>query len=238
MKLREYYKYCTDKNKPMLPLEYVPVEYMADYKDYYPLYDTRAMLMYGERILISNEIPTIEKMLELSLKTNLYTIKTLYGTTIQKYSPIENTEKFEDVTVSYEGSEEYAKNNSGTTEKNGTHTNARNGIVTTSEKVTAFDSVSQQPNSETDTNYNNLTDTETFSKFGDTSISESSESKSFTNRKDKTTIHTHGNIGVTSNQQMLKEERQIAMFNYYDKVMEIIFSYICELYYESYESEV
>ena len=233
MKLREYYSYCTENNKPMLPLEYVPVEYMADYKDYYPLYDTRTMLMYGERILISDDIPTIEKMLELSLKTNLYAIKTLYRTTIQEYSPIENTEKFEDVTISYEGSEEYAKNNTGTTEKNGTHTNARNGIVTTSEKVTAFDSVAQQPNSETDTNYNNLTDTETFSKFGDTSISESNESKSFTNRKDKTTIHTHGNIGVTSNQQMLKEERQIALFNFYDTVMEIIFSYICELYYES-----
>ena len=188
--------------------------------------------MYGERILISEDVSTIENLLSLSLKTNLYAIKTLYGTTIQKYSPIENTEKFEDVTISYEGSENYVKDNTNTTEKNGTHTNSKNGIVTTSEKVTAFDSVAQQPNSETDTNYNNLTDTETFSKFGDTSISEGSEMKSFTNRKDKTTIHTHGNIGVTSNQQMLKEERQIAMFNFFDKVMEILFSYICELYYE------
>lgn len=232
MRLREYYKYCTDNNKPMLPLEFVPQEYMADYKDYYPLYDTRTMLMYGERILISDDISTIEKMLELSLKTNLYAIKTLYRTTIQEYSPIENTEKFEDVTVSYEGSEDYVKNNSNTTEKNGTHTTERNGNVTNTEKVTAFDSVAQQPNSENVTSYNNMTDTETFSKLGDTSVSESSENKSFTNRKDVTTIHTHGNIGVTSNQQMLKEERQIALFNFYDKVMEIIFSYICELYYE------
>lgn len=233
MKLREYYSYCTDNNKSMLPLVNVPDEYMLDYIDYYPLYDTRTMLMYGERILVSDDITTIENLLSLSLKTNLYTIKTLYGTTIQKYSPIENTEKFEDVTVSYEGSEDYVKNNSNTTEKNGTHTTERNGNVTNTEKVTAFDSVAQQPNTETDTNYNNLTDTETFSKFGDTSISEGNEIKSFTNRKDKTTIHTHGNIGVTSNQQMLKEERQIAMFNFYDKVMEILFSYICELYYES-----
>lgn len=232
MKLREYYKICSDSNKPMLPLEYVPQEYMADYKNYYQLYDTRTMLMYGERILISDDVSTIENLLTLSLKTNLYAIKTLYGTTVQNYSPIENTEKFEDVTVSYEGTEETAKNNSGTTEKNGTHTNTRNGNVTNTEKVTAFDSVAQQPNSETDTNYNNLTDTETFTKFGDTSVSESSESKSFTNRKDKTTIHTHGNIGVTSNQEMLKEERQIALFNFFDKVMEILFSYICELYYE------
>ena len=233
MKLREYYSYCTDNNKSMLPLVNVPDEYMLDYIDYYPLYDTRTMLMYGERILISDDITTIENLLSLSLKTNLYTIKTLYRTIIQEYSPIENTEKFEDVTVSYEGSENYAKNNSDTTEKNGNHTTERNGNVTNTEKVTAFDSVAQQPNSETNTNYNNLTDTETFSKFGDTSISESNEIKSFTNRKDKTTIHTHGNIGVTSNQQMLMEERQIALFNFYDKVMEILFSYICELYYES-----
>ena len=233
MKLREYYSYCTDNNKSMLPLVNVPDEYMLDYIDYYPLYDTRTMLMYGERILVSDDVNTIENLLSLSLKTNLYTIKTLYGTTIQKYSPIENTEKFEDVTVSYEGSEDYVKNNSNTTEKNGTHTTERNGNIKNTEKVTAFDSVAQQPNSETNTDYTNLTDTETFSNFGDTSISEGSEHKSFTNRKDKTTIHTHGNIGVTSNQQMLKEERQIALFNFYDKVMEILFSYICELYYES-----
>ena len=233
MKLREYYSYCTDNNKSMLPLVNVPDEYMLDYIDYYPLYDTRTMLMYGDRILVSDNISTIENLLSLSLKTNLYTIKTLYRTIVQEYSPIENTEKFEDVTVSYEGSEEFVKNNSGTTEKNGTHTTERNGNIKNTEKVTAFDSAAQQPNSETDTDYTNLTDTETFSNFGDTSISESNESKSFTNRKDKTTIHTHGNIGVTSNQQMLKEERQIAMFNFYDKVMEILFSYICELYYES-----
>ena len=233
MRLREYYKYCTDNNKPMLPLEYVPVEYMADYKDYYPLYDTRTMLMYGERILISDDIPTIEKMLELSLKTNLYSIKTLYRTTVQEYSPIENTEKFEDVTVSYEGFEENSNTKTVINEKTGTHTTERNGNVTNTEKVTAFDSVSQQPNSENVTSYSNLTDTENFNHFGDSSSTNGSETKSFNNRKDKTTIHTHGNIGVTSNQQMLKEERQIALFNFYDTVMEIIFSYVCELYYES-----
>ena len=138
MKLREYYSYCTDNNKSMLPLECVPVEYMADYKDYYPLYDTRIMLMYGERILVSDDVSMIENLLSLSLKTNLYTIKTLYNTIIQEYSPIENTEKFEDVTVSYEGSEEYAKNNSGTTEKNGTHTTERNGNVKKDERRATF----------------------------------------------------------------------------------------------------
>ena len=232
MKLREYYKYCTDNNKPMLPLEYVPAEYMGDYKDYYPLYDTRTMLMYGERILISDDVSTIENLLSLSLKTNLYAIKTLYGTIVQNYSPIENTEKFEDVTVSYEGAEDSQKTVVEDREKNGTRTNARNGNITNSEKVTAFDSAAQQPNSETDTSYTNLTDTETFSNYGDTMTSENRETKSFIGRKDVTSIHTHGNIGVTSNQQMLKEERQIALFNFFDKVMEILFSYVCELYYE------
>ena len=232
MKLREYYKYCTENNKPMLPLEYVPVEYMADYKDYYPLYDTRTMLMYGERILISDDIPTIDKMLELSLKTNLYSIKTLYGTIIQEYSPIENTEKHEDVTVEYQGNEDVSKVTHNTNAKNGTHTNVKNGSIVNTEKVTAFDSSAQSPNSETDTNYNQLTDTETFTNYGDTNDYDSTESKSFQNRKDITTVHTHGNIGVTSNQQMLKEERQIALFNFFDKALEIIFGYICELYYE------
>lgn len=232
MKLREYYRYCTDNNKPMLPLEYVPTEYMADYREFYPLYDTRVMLMYGERILVSDNIDTIEKMLELSLKTNLYSIKTLYGTIIQEYSPIENTEKHEDVTVEYQGSEDASKVTHNTNVKNGTHTNVKNGSIVNSEKVTSFDSSAQSPNAETDTNYNQLTDTETFTNFGDTNDYDSTESKSFHNRKDITTVHTHGNIGVTSNQQMLKEERQIALFNFFDKALEIIFGYVCEVYYE------
>ena len=233
MKLRDFYKYCTENNRSMLPLAFVPEEYMADYKEYFSLYDTRVLLMYGERILISDDIETIDKMLELSLKTNLYAIKSLYRTTIQEYSPIENTEKHEDITVSYEGSEAYVKNNTETTEKNGTHTTIRDGNVTNTERVTAFDSGSQQPNSETDTVYNTLTDAETFNNLGDTRVAEITDNKSFTNRKDITSVHTHGNIGVTSNQQMLKEERQIALFNFFDKALEIIYSYIGELYYES-----
>lgn len=232
MKLREYYTYCTNNNKPMLPLEYVPTEYMKDYQDFYSLYDTRILLMYGERILVSDNPITIEKMLELSLKTNLYAIKTLYGTTVQEYSPIENTEKFEDVTVSYEGVEDVSKQNNSTNLKNGTRTTSRNGSIVNSEMVTAFDSATQSPNNETDTVYNQLTDTENFTNYGDTQENIGRDRKSYMDRKDKTTIHTHGNIGVTSNQQMLKEERNIALFNFYDKAVEMIMGYVCELYYD------
>ena len=216
----------------MLPLEYVPTEYMQDYQEYYSLYDTRILLMYGERILVSDNTYTIEKMLELSLKTNLYAIKTLYGTTIQKYSPIENTEKFEDVTVSYEGVENVSKENHNTDVRNGTRTTERNGSIVNSDKVTAFDSATQSPNAETDTSYNQLTDTEIFTNYGDTQNYTGSDRKTFTDRKDKTTIHSHGNIGVTSNQHMLTEERNIALFNFYDKVVKMIIDYVCELYYD------
>lgn len=232
MKLREYYNYCTENEKAMLPLEYVPTEYMKDYQEFYSLYDTRILLMYGERILVSDNMNTIEKMLELSLKTNLYAIKTLYGTTIQEYSPIENTEKHEDVTVSYEGGEDVSTDRNNINEKNGTRTTSRNGSIVNSEKVTAFDSGTQSPNAETDTNYNQLTDTETFANYADTQNYSSLESKNFKNRKDITSVHTHGNIGVTSNQQMLKEERNIALFNFYDKAVEMIMGYVCELYYD------
>ena len=232
MKLREYYKYCTENDKAMLPLEYVPMEYMKDYQEYYSLYDMRALLMYGERILVSDNPSTIEKMLELSLKTNLYSIKTLYGTTIQEYSPIENTEKHEDVTVSYEGMEDLNKTIDNTDKKNGTRSTVRDGSIVNSEKVTAFDSHTLSPNAETATAYNQLTDTEIFNNYGDTQDYTGHDIKSFMDRKDKTIIHTHGNIGVTSNQQMLKEERNIALFNFYDKALEMIIGYVCELYYD------
>ena len=45
------------------------------------------------------------------------------------------------------------------------------------------------------------------------------------------TLHAHGNIGVTTTQQLIKEEREIALFNIYDIIIEDFKKRFCLLVY-------
>lgn len=43
--------------------------------------------------------------------------------------------------------------------------------------------------------------------------------------------HLHGNIGVTTNQQMIREEREIVKFNLYDYILDSFISTFCVMIY-------
>lgn len=58
--------------------------------------------------------------------------------------------------------------------------------------------------------------------YGDTSIGESS---------DTGTIHTAGNIGVMTTQQMLREERDSVLYNVYDTIVSMFKRRFCLLVY-------
>lgn len=91
------------------------------------------------------------------------------------------------------------------------------------------------------TSFNNRKDTETtsFNDRKDTNTTTynnitDSNIKSFNGRKDKTSHTRSGNIGVTTSQQMLQSEREIAMFSFWnalfkDIATEILFYYDCEV---------
>lgn len=74
------------------------------------------------------------------------------------------------------------------------------GMIT-EETVSAFDSESYEPSRKTQTSGQNST-----------------ENHSSSDSEDTYTAHMHGNIGVTTNQQMLEAERQIAMFSVYKEI--------------------
>lgn len=216
----------------MLPTDSVPTEYMKDYLDYSELYDCRAMLNHGQRLLLTEDFDELRQLLTVAIYSNMYAIKTLYGTVIQEYSPIENTDRYEDITIEHLGSETNETDVTDTVTKNGSKTNTRNGNIVNTEKVTSFDSDTQSPNNEQTTVYNGLVDTENYTNLTDTTTKNGTDTKRFIDRKDRTITHAHGNIGVTTNQDMLKQERNIAMFNFMDSVMSILISNVCELYYE------
>lgn len=53
------------------------------------------------------------------------------------------------------------------------------------------------------------------------------ESTSENGMLESVTEHTHGNVGVTSSQQMIAQEREIALFNFYDFIADMFARRFC-----------
>lgn len=127
-----------------------------------------------------------------------------------EYNPLEN----------YDRMEEWSDDEKETSLLKGTIT----GNTTTTEHgtnkndVSAFNDANYQPN-ERNTIDNNSQDNST----------STSDSSTDTTRKNIRTGRSHGNIGVTTSQQMLESELNIAKFNIYENIVDIFASEFCLL---------
>lgn len=112
------------------------------------------------------------------------------------YSPIENTDRYESGTDNYSRNDKFNGSTNLTTSNKSTDEN----------KISAFDSDSYQPNTQL-TNTNSGTETT------------SNNTNNDVNDITKHNLRTHGNIGVTTNQQMMVQEVDFwNKFNFYDIV--------------------
>lgn len=168
-------------------------------------------------------------------------ITKLYDTTILEYNPIENYNREEewernlsmtagkgsqDTTgVNNSGSENYTDTTANTT----TNNNSGEHSTTTENKVSAFDSSAYEPSNqttETGLTSENATITEnvTFTHVKDYADGTNTTNTHTTNGTDtdKETYKntTKGNIGVTTSQQMIEQERRVDLFNIYDWIAE------------------
>lgn len=116
-------------------------------------------------------------------------ITKLIDTTELEYNPIHNYDRSESITKEYE--------DSGT--NTGTVTN--NGSRGSEDKVSAYDSDSYTPKDKRDETLNN---------------DETRDLKDTRKGKETTTNKTSGNIGVTSTQKMINEERKVVLFDVYN----------------------
>ena len=138
----------------------------------------------------------------------------------QVYNPIENYDRQEDTSLSYEGSENVTRNVDSDRKVKGTTADTRNDSSTaesnSQKNVFAFDSAEASP-SDSDSGTTTATGTGTSNSTVDNSDTEKrteTEGHSFTNRKNVTASRIHGNVGVTTSQQMLESE--VALRNKYD----------------------
>lgn len=165
-----------------------------------------------------------------------------------EYSPLENYDRMEEWTDT--GSEKSNRKNNGTLtdSSNGSvhtegneHTSGNASNISKSDtenKVSAFDSSSYQPENMTENNntthsenseqVNNSTDTTTSNHTnGSTSNNEDYS-------QNTTGLHsgrTHGNIGVTTSQQMLQSELDIARFNIVQQITDLFLQEFCIMIY-------
>jgi hypothetical protein len=138
------------------------------------------------------------------------------------YAPLENYDRNEHWTdTGDEDSNSGALNVTNTTTSNTTDSTSGNDRSGNSEnQVSAFDSSSYQPSEKTI--YSEDTDsTETIDSSGSAATNSSDTSEY---HKDNTNEHTgriHGNIGVTTSQQMLQAELDVQKFNIVQQITDL-----------------
>ena len=130
------------------------------------------------------------------ITANTYKYNTLYNTTRLTYDPIANVDGTETITTTKEGSEIDRGSNKFTP----------GATSTTTSKASAYDDTELRENAE---------DTTTSSGEDNT---EYSNTKSFDNYKEVVQNVRKGNIGVTSTQNLIEQERNVALFSIIDIV--------------------
>lgn len=162
------------------------------------------------------------------LNRSKYTLDTLYATTIQTYNPIENYNMIE--TEENEIDLSHTLQQTVTTYPAETTTTTTGGNTTTHYETTNESADFRNIAKDVDT-ADALTVVQNVGQYTDYDVTEKHD---FIDTSDKAgkefrenTLTRSGNIGVTTTQQMLEQERNIAVFNFVQYVTDIIISEIC-----------
>lgn len=211
--------------------------------------DNIAYRMYGENVLedVINPLETNNTSLlleeltdntDIFLQTATTSINNLWKLESINFSPIENYDRYEDITTTRSGNENTEFEKAGTE----TETTTTTGNVINSLKNNQTETTKNEPTSYT----TNLVDTSTTEYSGDADTNTTSydnlqntKENNYTNRKDKTThtyndiqdkheAHIHGNIGVTTATAMMTEYVDFySTYNFWVKFWEIYVTINC-----------
>lgn len=139
------------------------------------------------------------------------------------YNPLENYDRMEDYSDIRKSTTDGTA--SGTSNSSGSTTPATQ-TVTDEKQVSAYDSATYQPaEKNTSSNVVNTAGSDT------STSSSSSTSKDVLDEEVTHTARLHGNIGVTTSQQMLQSELDIARFNIYENIADLFIEDFCLMIY-------
>lgn len=170
--------------------------------------------------LIYPDWETCYFMLQLFSLSNLDRWTKLYNTTQLEYNPIENYDRAEEWTDTGTGEQTYSNTGSGESTSHSTGS----GDTNTTNSAIAFNSAAYK-----DTSHSHGDNSTTTDGTGTSSSTDSGNSQ--TTGKTVHTGRVHGNIGVTTSQQMIESERQLQEFCIEDLIVEETIRYFCILVY-------
>lgn len=219
------------------------------YKDNATIIDNICYRLYGQNVLEDTADPTITNdtatlTSELLFNSNLFinscksSINRLWELESVNFSPIENYDRYEDISTVRSGNETTELDKAGTEKE----TSTTNGAVENAVKNNQTEIVKNEPTSYTSnlidtstTEYSGNADTSTTTYNGLTDVKETA----YTDRKDTTThnynnitdkheAHIHGNIGVTTATAMMSEFVSFySTYNFWVKFWEIYVKINC-----------
>lgn len=148
----------------------------------------------------------------------------LYKTTLLEYNPIENYDRMEEWTEAEDMKKNTEADATGTskTDTDGTSTRESNtdGVINDQKYVSAYNEVEFTP-TERDNNTQNEKNNSEQKDVGTVSVKTSAENTTDEtgNRNLLRKGRAHGNIGVTTSQQMIEAERDVALYNIIDVII-------------------
>ena len=210
MKLSNYFNYLSSLSETFIPSDYSTKDYLKEYFDNAITYDTQVQNNFSSLLLLNDDFSITKKLIMSSVVANDYKWKKLYETTILTYNPIWNVDGTETRTTEY-GEHVTTQNNGERIETmvNGERQNTSN------QKLSSypFDTGTKTATEETDESVTNAQSTDTRTN---NAVVDSTTSNTHT---DKETVTRSGNIGVTSTQKLINEERQVAMFQFINSML-------------------
>lgn len=178
---------------------------------------------YGMQALVRPDPSYMRKHIGVWSRRKLWTWTKLYNTLNLEYNPIDNTDKYEDYTdtrtTERTTAGETASASGGTDSRTENETTSGTRNETIEHDVSAENASDYQPDSRDTTRGSNEDSRENTAR-GTTSLTSSgtnNETEKYTDTF-KHTLHTHGNIGVTTTQQMLESERESVRYNLIEEI--------------------
>lgn len=178
---------------------------------------------YGMQALVRPDPSYMKKHIGVWSRRKLWTWTKLYNTLNLEYNPIDNTDKYEDYTdtrtTERTTAGKTASTSGGTDSRTENETTSGTRNETAEHDVSAENASNYQPDSRDTTRGSNEDSRENTAR-GTTSLNSSGTNSETENYSDTFThtLHTHGNIGVTTTQQMIESEREIVRYNLVEEI--------------------
>lgn len=198
------------------------------------------LLNCGEFEVLYPNIETLKNMFTLFSNKWSRTVSKWVSALNTEYKPLENYDRYEN----FGGSETELENGNETHLTNGNETITNNGNTILSRsgtdnndvenKTSAFNASDYQPDEKTITQINYGSSDKNDVNLNQTRTPNITEIRTPNIKRTRTPNlenHIHGNVGVTTSQQMLESELQLQYWNLYNKISNIFMKEFCIMVY-------